>query len=80
MQRVCESSIIDLVDMGEKLVIQWQGKKVRYVLSYLDEFSHYILLELLESKHAKGVAGTIHNNNQLLFFCFLSHKNDLMHT
>lgn len=43
---------------------------MRYVMSYLDEFSRFILLEPLPSKHAIGVMKNIFLNNRLYYYYF----------
>ena len=59
---VNHTSIIDLVDMGEDNMAEWEGQKVRYILSYEDEFSRFLQLEVIPTKTAANVARSIKQN------------------
>ena len=62
IMEVNHTSIIDLVDMGEDNMAEWEGQKVRYILSYEDEFSRFLQLEVIPTKTAANVARSIKQN------------------
>jgi hypothetical protein len=51
------------------LKLTFEGEEVRYVFSYEDEFSRYLLLEPLPNKKAVNVAHNIILTFFVFFFC-----------
>ena len=50
---------VDLMDLGKRGRVKYQGIVYRYVLSVMDVFSRFIWLRPLKSKHSKEIASEL---------------------